>query len=82
MYLVEVEDCDKAMCVQVSVQTVVDARQMNNLVVWAERFDVKVVDSSLRGQPCSAVLGKGLSRVWMRQRSGIDTDWGDPKQTL
>jgi len=33
MYLVEVEDCDKAMCIQVSVQTIVDARQMNNLVV-------------------------------------------------
>ena len=56
MYLVEVVDCDKAMRVQVSVETVVDAHQINNPGI----FSNNEVDGSLLDKPRSAVLGQGL----------------------
>jgi len=76
IYLVEVDDCDEAMRIHVSVETVIDPRQINHQEMSFSRssVSVKVVDGSLVDQRRSAVLDQGLPCVWMRPRGGIDTD--------
>lgn len=82
MYLIEVDDCNESMRVQVSIDAVVDGRQVDHQVMSAAGAAVQVADGPRFDQLRGSVLIQHPTSVWVCRRSRVDADAGDAKQPL
>jgi len=73
-YLVEVIDCNKLVCIRVSIDTVLDGHRTDCLLMCVDRTSVNVVDGPQFGQRRGGVSGQGPPCVSVSGGSGVEPD--------